>query len=212
MGFYQTKPAFREALRPLARRLAAIHPDVWTWLAVGVCGIAGTLLTVSGRQPVLLLVVPPLLFLRLLLNVFDGVAAQESGTSSVRGEAFSEFADRIADVAVLGGFALSGLGRLSLAVLAIVTVSMVSYVGILGKAVGAGRQYGGLMGKPDRMVVLMIASVLHYAAWKLGWALPVVRGRSVTVFDWASLLIIGLGIYTILVRLRTIFHALETRR
>lgn len=212
MGFYETKPAFRKALHPIAKRVAAIHPDVWTWLAVAVCGVAGMFLGVSSRHPVLLLVIPPLLFLRLLLNVFDGVVAQEAGRSSARGETLSEFADRLADLAVLGGVAVSGLGQASLAVLAIVVVLLVSYVGILGKAVGAGRQYAGPMGKPDRMVVIMVACILQYVVWKMGVTPSLVWERSVTVFDWASLVIIGLGISTILVRLRTIFQTLTTKR
>ncbi len=208
MGFYSTKPAFREMLRPQARKALFIHPDVWTWVAVGVSGIAGGLFLICSEQPVFLLIIPELLLLRVLLNVFDGVVAQEAGLSSARGEALSEFADRLSDAAILGGFAASGLGQGTLAVLAIIVVLLVSYVGILGKAVGAGRQYGGLMGKPDRMVVLAAASFLQYAV-SVGWFIPSpIAGRYASVFDWASLAIIGLGVYTILSRLKSIFRNL----
>lgn len=211
MGFYQTKSAFREVLRPLARRTLAIHPDVWTWVAVGVSGLAGALFYLSLQHPGVLLVIPVLLFLRLMLNVFDGVVAQEAGVSSARGEALSEFADRLSDVAILGGFAACGLGRAAWGVAAIVVVLLVSYVGILGKAVGAGRQYGGLMGKPDRMVVLIVACLVQYAVARGWWTLPPVIGSQLTAFDWASVAIIGLGVYTIVVRLRAILGGMAAR-
>lgn len=209
MGFYSTKPAFRSALRPMARRAAIIHPDVWTWIAVVVAGVAGWLLLRAPLQPMLLWVVPLLLFLRLVLNVFDGVIAQETGQSSARGEAISEFADRIADVAVLGAVAASQLvWHRSWAVAAIITVLLVSYVGILGKAVGAGRQYGGLMGKPDRMVTIMIACAVHFGALRGWWRLPDLGAASATAFDWASLVVTALGLYTIGTRLRVILRTL----
>ena len=212
MGFYNTKPAFRQALRPMARRLSMWHPDVWTWVAVGVACLASWLLLISRSHFVVLLVVPWLLFLRLLLNVLDGVIAEETHLSSARGEALSEFTDRLSDVAILGGVALSGFGHASLAVIAIVVVLLVSYVGILGKAVGAGRQYGGLMGKPDRMVVIMLGCVAQYVVLHMGYELPVVLGRRILAFDVASLAIVLLGLYTIMFRLRAIFHAFDQAR
>ncbi len=208
MGFYQTKSAFREVLRPLARRTLSIHPDVWTWVAVGVSGLAGALFCMSPQRPGALLVIPALLVLRLVLNVFDGLVAQEAGVSSARGEALSEFADRLSDVAILGGFAVAGLGRGTWATAAIIVVLLVSHVGILGKAVGAGRQYGGLMGKPDRMVALIVACLAQFAVAHGWWALPPVGGYELTVFDWASVAMIGLGVYTIIVRLVTILRDL----
>lgn len=209
MGFYETKPAFRDALRPWARQTLGIHPDVWTWVAVGVAGVAGALFLSSPRQLGVLLLIPALLFLRLLLNVFDGVVAQEAGLASARGEAISEFADRLSDAVILSGFAASGLGRARWAVAAIIVVLLVSYVGILGKAVGAGRQYGGLMGKPDRMVVLIVACLAQYAVSRGWWAPPSVAGFHLTVFDWASVVIIGLGVYTIGARLQVILRGLS---
>ena len=209
MGFYSTKPAFRVALRPLARTLGVIHPDVWTWIAVGAASLAGLLLLKSQQRLSWLLVVPGLLFLRLLLNVLDGVIAQETRTASAKGEALSEFTDRLSDLAVLIGFALSGFGVVSLAMTAAVVVLLVSYVGILGKAVGAGRQYGGLMRKPDRMVVVMIACVAQYILQRTGVVLPEVLRYQFTAFDWGSIVIIVLGTYTILFRLRSIFRILQ---
>ena len=99
-----------------------------------------------------------------------------------------------------------------MAVTAIMIVLLVSYVGILGKAVGAGRQYGGLMGKPDRMVAIMAASLVQYGLWRAGLTPPRVFGADITVFDWAALAIIALGLWTIMVRLRAIHRTLAAGR
>ena len=211
MGLYNTKPAFREALRPLAKRWSFIHPDCWTWVAVGVSALAGALFLSAERRPQILLGIPLLLFLRLVLNVFDGVVAQVRALSSARGEALSEFADRLSDIVILGGFAASGCGDARLAAGAIVVVFLVSYVGILGKAVGAGRQYGGLMGKPDRMAVVGTACLLQYGALQGQLTPPSCWGFQATFFDWGSIVIVTLGLYTIRARLLTIFRTLETQ-
>jgi len=54
---------------------------------------------------------------------------------------------------------LSGYTETGFALLALPLILLVSYLGILGKALGGQRVYGGLFGKGDRMVSLAIFSL-----------------------------------------------------
>jgi archaetidylinositol phosphate synthase len=45
----------------------------------------------------------------------------------------------------------------------IVVMLLCSYLSIVSKAAGGKRQYGGIMGKADRMIYLSIASVIAFA-------------------------------------------------
>jgi hypothetical protein len=75
---------------------------------------------------------------------------------------------------------------------------LTAYVGTLGQAVGARREFGGMMSKPWRMVALHIGSWLTFALFV--WGEGRVRGGGLTVFDWTCLL-----------RLRRIFLALAKK-
>ena len=80
-----------------------------------------------------------LCYIRLWLNMLDGMVALASATASRRGEILNDLPDRISDVAIFVGVAHSGLchplGGYWVALLAL----LVAYVGMMGQAVGARR-------------------------------------------------------------------------
>jgi phosphatidylglycerophosphate synthase len=108
----------------------------------------------------LLLVAPAVALTRTALNALDGLVAKKTGKARPWGEVLNEFSDRLADTALLGGLALSGLVDVRLGAAALIAVLLTSYLGTVSKAAGASRQYGGVMGKADRMVLLSVAAPL----------------------------------------------------
>jgi phosphatidylglycerophosphate synthase len=160
MGIYAIKPGFQRSLRPVEDALVEhnIHPDAITLSALALSAAGGAAFALGGRQPLLLLAAPAVAIGRTALNALDGLVAKRTGKARAWGEVLNEFSDRLADVALLGGLGLSGLvdGRLAAATL--VAVLLGSYLGILSKAAGGPRQYGGVMGKADRMVLLAVAA------------------------------------------------------
>lgn len=159
MGIYAIKPRFQRSLRPIEDVLVerGIHPDAITLAALGLSVGGGLAFTVSGSHPALLLAAPIVAIGRTALNALDGLVAKRTGTARPRGEVLNEFSDRLADVALLGGIAVSGLVDGRLAAATIVAVLLSSYLGVLSKAAGGPRQYGGVMGKADRMILLAVA-------------------------------------------------------
>jgi CDP-diacylglycerol--glycerol-3-phosphate 3-phosphatidyltransferase len=182
LGLYDLKPAFRRVLSGLLPALRPVHPDVLTWAALACAVVAAVLIARSGgRGSIALLVVPLLLFLRIALNALDGLLAVATGKARAFGEVLNEATDRLADAALLLGIAYSPYSSPAIALPALAAVLFSSYVGILGKAVGAGRQYGGVLGKADRMLWIGAASLLVYFAGDLTLATP--RGIRIGVFD-----------------------------
>ena len=175
-----------------------IHADVISLLSIVAAALAGELLILSKHWPWLLLIAPLLCYVRLWLNMLDGMVALASGTASPRGEIFNELPDRLSDILIFIGVAHSGWCHPLLGYWAAIASLMTAYVGTLGQAVAGRREFGGMMAKPFRMVML------HAGAW--GTWLLIVTGSSLSVgrlklLDWTFALIIGGCVQTVIVRL-----------
>jgi phosphatidylglycerophosphate synthase len=183
-----------------------IHPDVVSYASIAAAAGAAVCFWQAGALPALL--IPAVLFclLRLWLNMLDGMVALASGKASLRGEILNELPDRISDVVIFVGVAHSGLchplGGYWAAIFALLT----AYVGTFGQAVGVGRQFGGVMTKPWRMIALGAGAWITLGLlWSANEAATY---AGLTVLDWTHLVIIAGCIQTIWVRLARIMHAL----
>ena len=158
MGVYATKSRWQRALQPVVAWCVQrrVSPDVFTFAALGLALVAGGALLAAGAGRAWLWLVPPAVLVRLLLNLMDGQVARETGTANLWGEAKNEFGDRLADSAIFLGLAFGGYADPRLAALALALILCVSYLGILGKALGGPRVYGGVFGKGDRMISLAL--------------------------------------------------------
>jgi archaetidylinositol phosphate synthase len=158
LGIYATKSKWQQALQPIVNFCVArrIHPDVFIYAALSLSLLAGFGLFHAGLNVNWLWLVPPCALLRLLLNLLDGQVARALGIASPWGEALNEFGDRIADVLIFLGLGLSDYVNPHLGLFALAAILCVSYLGILGKAVGGARVYGGVFGKGDRMISLAL--------------------------------------------------------
>jgi CDP-diacylglycerol---glycerol-3-phosphate 3-phosphatidyltransferase len=199
VGIYQVKPAFQHSLRGLEgwcveRR---VHPDTLTYLALVLSVLGGVGLYLASRSPLLLLAVPLIAIVRTALNALDGLVAKRTGLARPWGEVLNESCDRLADLALLSGLALAPNVNLLLGAATIVLVLLSSYLAILSKAAGGRRQYGGPMGKADRMIVLAVAA-------PFGLVMPIASLYS------GILAVIGVGVLiTIVLRARATYRDLQ---
>ncbi len=190
--------------------LKPIHPDVLTWGALGCSVASAVLLSFAQVNRWLFLVIPMLLFFRIALNALDGLLAQATGKARPFGEVLNEATDRLSDIAILLGIAYSPFSSIRWGMSAVAAVLFSSYIGILGKAVGAGRQYGGILGKADRMLWFGVACV---AAFFVGnpalfrWP----GGPSVELFDGLLALFASLACATSIQRVWAIHRILSRR-
>ncbi len=189
---------------------ANIHPDVISYASIVVSAGAGICFWQSGRHPWLLIPGPLLCYLRLWLNMLDGMVAIATNKASWRGEILNDLPDRLSDVLIFAGVAHSGLCSLDSGYWAAIMALLTAYVGMFGQAVGVKRQYGGVMSKPWRMVALHAGSWLAlYLTW---FRSAQILWHSQTILDWTCLIIIVGCAQTIAVRLQRIFEGLRNKK
>lgn len=186
-----------------------ISPDAVSYFSMVAAAAAAVCFWQAGARPWLLILGPAFCYLRLWCNMLDGMVAIASGKASSRGEILNDLPDRVSDVIIFAGVAHSGLCAVISGYWAAIFAVFTAYVGIFGQAVGARREFGGLMSKPWRMVTL------HLGAWlALGliwWGDGAVRWGNLTVLDWTCVVVIVGCIQTVTVRLKKIMTALEIK-
>ena len=187
---------------------AGIHPDVFSYASIVAAGVAAILFWQSLRHPKYLHLGAAFAFLRLWLNMFDGMVAVAAGKASKKGEIINDLPDRVSDVLIFIGMAHSGWCHRLPAYWVAIMALLVAYVGLFGQAVGVQREFSGIMSKPWRIVVLSIGAIVtsiqvHRDApyWFREWLL----------LDWACFLIIAGCVQTIIIRLIRIFRALDNQ-
>lgn len=92
-------------------------------------------------------------------DAMDGAVARETKSQSLRGDFLDHAVDRYADIFIITGIFASGLVIWPIGVLALTGVLMSSYLGTQAQAVGVGRSYGGVLGRADRLVLIMVAGI-----------------------------------------------------
>ena len=156
----------------------------------------------------LLLVAAAFVSLNGLFDAFDGALARSQNAQSKQGDYLDHVIDRYADVAILTGVALGGVADVRLGLLALVGVFLTSYMGTQAQALGLGRMYGGLLGRADRMVLLIGAPVVEYALLALAVPLPVVGGIAFGALNVTLLYFAVVGNVTALQRFASGWQAL----
>ncbi|MDR1744165.1 MAG: flavodoxin domain-containing protein [Planctomycetota bacterium] len=189
---------YRKILFPLAKKMVFINPDVLSYLGTVAAFAAMFCYLFAGDRPGLLLWSIPLTLLRMTLNTVDGVIAIERGNLRLRGEIVNALPDRYSDIFVLAGIGLSPLCAPWLGMAGMASMFLVSYTGMLSKAIGAIWQHHGPLGKVERLILVMIFSGLEYfrLSGKLGGI------GTLSYFEWLMALFIVLGQFTVLRRLR----------
>jgi archaetidylinositol phosphate synthase len=93
------------------------------------------------------------------LDLLDGQLARRQGVDSKAGDLLDHVLDRYADVVVIAGLA-AGIEQYALGLAAVTGVLMTSYLGTQIQAVGLGREYGGLVGRADRLALVGVTGVV----------------------------------------------------
>ncbi len=104
MSLYHLKTKFQDQLRPLSNRLVEheVTANQVTVSAVFLSvGTAYMIVRPAQDKPVLWLLLPTSLFIRMALNAIDGMMAREHGQASKLGAWLNEAGDIIADTALL---------------------------------------------------------------------------------------------------------------
>ncbi|HVL47969.1 MAG TPA: CDP-alcohol phosphatidyltransferase family protein [Candidatus Thermoplasmatota archaeon] len=140
-----------------------ITPNALSVVSLVFAALAGGVFFVATRErPELMLVAGALVAANALLDALDGKLARLTKQETRRGDYLDHVIDRYADVFILGGLALSPVGNVYWGLGAVSGVLLTSYMGTQAQALGLGRDYGGLLGRADRLVLLM---AMPFVAW-----------------------------------------------
>ena len=190
---YAIKPRFQALLRPSVRWLAAARitaNQVTLTAAFGSVAI-GLFVIANIDKPLVFLLLPLWLAIRMALNAIDGMLAREFGQKSRLGAYLNELGDVVSDAALYAPFAFVPPFGASATAVVILLAFLTEFVGVLGPSVGATRRYEGPLGKSDRALV---AGALGF--WiGVGGVLP-------SWFAWLMPLIGVLLVLTIVNRVR----------
>ena len=161
------RPHTDALLRRLARLLAplGVPPNALSVAALVLAAAAASLFYLSAGTTSsfnsLLALAATLLGASAILDALDGALARELGAESRRGDFLDHVLDRYADVLVLCGVIFGGYSPPGIGIAAVVGVLLTSYMGTQAQAVGFTREYRGVLGRADRLLILILASLLN---------------------------------------------------
>jgi archaetidylinositol phosphate synthase len=163
-------------LTVIAKRFVMVNPDLLTWYALLFSVVAGVFFyfsnAVSEPQNFFLVIGVVFVFLNGLFDAVDGKVAKLTHKASARGDYLDHVVDRYADVFIVGALALSSWCRPPIGLLALVGVLLTSYMGTQAQAVGYQREYAGLLGRADRLVLLIVFPLLQHVMLGVSVVLP----------------------------------------
>jgi len=164
-------------LSAISKHFSKVNPDVFTWLSVVFAIIAGLFFYFSSPGNELnnfyLYAAALFVFLNGLFDAMDGKIAKIANKVSMRGDFLDHALDRYADIFMVGGLALSAWCRYpSIGLLAIVGMLLTSYMGTQAQAIGYKRDYSGLLGRADRLVLLMVVPIIQHILLYYNYQLP----------------------------------------
>ncbi len=161
----------RENVDPLLTRFAKhfkwVNPNTLTWISLVFAIIAGVFFYFSHPdrelQNFYLYGAALFVFLNGFFDAIDGKVAKLTNKTSKRGDFLDHAIDRYADVFIVGGLALSAWCTYPMiGLLAVVGMLLTSYMGTQAQAIGYKRDYSGLLGRADRLVLMMIAPIVAH--------------------------------------------------
>ena len=211
---------YRDWARPYIQRLARPFrnwsPDRLSYLALALAALAGGLAGLARWLGAMaFLPVSVLIFFAGLFDVLDGEVARSTGRAGPRGDFLDHVLDRYADLFIVVGLAVSSFSQPLIALAALVSQLLTSYMGTQAQAVHGERDYGGLLTRADRLVILAVVTFLEFdlsLPWPWApsapWASFLILGVRITVIDAALIYFIVAGQLTAVVRARRAYRSL----
>ena len=151
-------------LDPIANSMKGISPNTISALSFVLAVLAAIAIIFSSMSYSYLLVVALVLVaLSGFLDALDGAVARVRGISSTKGDFLDHVLDRYSDIALLLALTFSVFySSVVIGVFALVGVLMTSYMGTQSQSVCLKRNYGGPLGRADRIAQIMAALLVQY--------------------------------------------------
>jgi CDP-diacylglycerol--glycerol-3-phosphate 3-phosphatidyltransferase len=187
---------------------SGISPNLLSLLSLACAVLAGLSFSLSGTASAVnhfLVLALVCVCLNALLDGFDGLVARAVGTASQRGDFLDHVVDRYSDVFIIGGIIFGGYAGWRIGIVAVIGVLLASYMGTQAQAVGLNRLYGGVLGRADRIMIIISATALT-----LLYPFPIPSGGplSYSFLGWLIVILAVLGHATALQRIVYVWRRL----
>ena len=97
-----------------------------------------------------------------LFDALDGKVARIRNLQSKKGDLLDHVFDRYSDIFIMLGMVFSAYGDLRIGILAIIGIMLTSYMGTQSQALGLGRNYSGILGRADRLVFMLVFTLIQF--------------------------------------------------
>ena len=195
---------------PPARIFEKVSPNTLSVISLMFAIGAFTALVLIS-EAMALLIAATCIILNGFFDALDGRVAKLSGKATPRGDLVDHVIDRLADFFILSGISLSGFTDVRIGLLALGSVLIASYMGTQSQALGLKRDYGGILGRAERILLTMVFLLVSYAILEISGSYMLAIGDfSLSILDVMLLLFILLSVITILQRFARIWRALGT--
>ena len=203
MTFNTLRPFATKVIDPLADFFVRceVSPDTVSLASLVCAFFAGLSFYYSPAAKEFILLAGILVIFNSVLDALDGLIARKSNRATPRGDFLDHVIDRYSDVFIICSIFFAGYVQWQIGVVAIVGVMLTSYLGTQAQALNLGRYYGGIMGRADRLVVIIFASFINFA-----FSSPI---GGFSILGWAVILIAVTSHITALQRILHIWKKLE---
>jgi archaetidylinositol phosphate synthase len=192
-------------LSPAAKRLSKINPHHLSIASLAFAMFAGLFFALEFEHFLMLGAV--MVALNGLFDALDGKVARLMAKESKKGDFVDHVIDRYSDVFILGGIALGSYCPVFVGLFAIIGVMLSSYMGTQAQALGLRREYRGILGRADRLALLIIVPLVQYGLLLAGadWSTDIFNYSLLT---WMMVYFGIAGNITALQRARMIWKSL----
>ncbi len=179
-GLRSRSRAIAEPIASAAER-AGITPNQLSVLSLLFAASSAVFYYLSSSRGILLHLAAVMVFLTALTDMADGALARKTGSADRKGDFLDHVIDRYADVLMLTGIVFAGYVPWQIGFLAVIGVLLTSYIGTQAQAINFVRYYGGMVGRADRLMMVIVATIANaiYAEeikglTLLGWLIVVI--------------------------------------
>lgn len=149
-------------LEPLVSFLKKMSPNTLTMLSLAT-GFAGGIFLLLPDY--FLLVASLFILLSSVLDLLDGNVARKFRKNTKRGDFLDWVVDRYVDLFFIMGITYSGyVSHREIGFIAIIGIFLVSFIGSRVEIGGANPVASGLLGRADRVALIIIFTILQYVA------------------------------------------------
>ncbi|WP_084273079.1 CDP-alcohol phosphatidyltransferase family protein [Picrophilus oshimae] len=144
---------------PLSRLFLKFRPNTITILSLIFALMAGIFYYLSHFYLIISFI---FLLFSSLFDALDGKIARIKNLQSLKGDLMDHTFDRYSDIFIITGMMLSFYGNIYLGLFAIIGILMTSYMGTQSQALGLKRNYSGIAGRADRLVLIIIFTLIQF--------------------------------------------------